>query len=194
MLHDGVIAVNMTRTAANACDNRDFTRAEIKLREDVFRMAEILRDNFREFKNCYVSSVAPQAGVRETRRILGSYTVTGAEYQSAYRYEDSISRGAHPIDIHSAKGASQVADFLKQAAYVPYRALISADFPNLLVAGRCLSADRQAFAALRVQASCMGLGQAAGISAAMCAKGNVNVQNVDVKALKTKLKDLGTAI
>lgn len=194
MLHDGVIAVNMTRTAANACDNRDFSRAECKLREDVFRMADILRGNFEEFKNCYVSSVAPQAGVRETRRILGKYTVTGAEYQNAYRYEDSISRGAHPIDIHAARGASQVADFLKMAAYVPYRALITEKFPNLLVAGRCLSADRAAFAALRVQASCMGMGQAAGVSAAMCARENANVQDMDVKALQSRLRALGAVI
>ncbi len=193
-LHDGCIAVNMTRTAADACDNRDYTRAECRLREDVFRMAKILRENFEEFRNCYVSAVAPQAGVRETRRILGVHTITADEYLNAYRYDDSISRGAHPIDIHASKGATQIARFLEKPAFVPYRALIAEKFPNLLVAGRCLSADRQAFASLRVQASCMGTGQAAGVAAAQCAKSGIAVQNADIAALVAKLKELGAAL
>lgn len=193
-LHEGCVAVNMTRTAADACDNRDYTAAECRLREDVYRMADILRDNFAEFKNCYVASVATQAGIRETRRIKGVHTMTAEEYMSGYRYEDSISRGAHPIDIHATKGSSQVTHFLEQAAYVPYRALIANDYPNLLVAGRCLSADRKAFASMRVQASCMGTGQAAGVAAAMCAKVGCSVQCVDIGALVERLKALGAAL
>lgn len=193
-LHEGCVAVNMTRTAADACDNRDYTAAECRLREDVYRMADVLRNNFAEFKNCYVASVATQAGIRETRRIKGVHTMTAEEYMSGYRYEDSISRGAHPIDIHASKGSSQVAHFLEQAAYVPYRALIAPAYPNLLVAGRCLSADRKAFASMRVQASCMGTGQAAGVAAAMAAKCSCDVQNVDVEALVARLKQIGAAL
>ena len=193
-LHEGCVAVNMTRTAADACDNRDYTAAECRLREDVYRMADVLKNNFAEFKNCYVASVATQAGIRETRRIKGVHTMTAEEYMSGYRYEDSISRGAHPIDIHASKGSSQVAHFLEQAAYVPYRALIAQNFPNLIVAGRCLSADRKAFASMRVQASCMGTGQAAGVAAAMAAKCSCDVQNVDVEALVARLKQIGAAL
>ena len=193
-LHEGCVAVNMTRTAADACDNRDYTAAECRLREDVYRMADVLRNNFAEFKNCYVASVATQAGIRETRRIKGVHTMTAEEYMSGYRYEDSISRGAHPIDIHASKGSSQVAHFLEQAAYVPYRALIAPAYPNLLVAGRCLSADRKAFASMRVQASCMGTGQATGVAAAMATKCSCDVQNVDVEALVARLKQIGAAL
>lgn len=193
-LHEGCVAVNMTRTAADACDNRDYTAAECRLREDVYRMADVLRNNFAEFKNCYVASVATQAGIRETRRIKGVHTMTAEEYMSGYRYEDSISRGAHPIDIHATKGSNQVTHFLEQAAYVPYRALIANNYPNLLVAGRCLSADRKAFASMRVQASCMGTGQAAGVAAAMCAKVGCSVQSVDIGALVERLKALGAAL
>ena len=193
-LHEGCVGVNMTRTAADACDNRDYTAAECRLREDVYRMAAILRENFAEFKDCYVASVATQAGIRETRRIKGVHTMTAEEYMSGYKYEDSISRGAHPIDIHATKGSSQVTHFLEQAAYVPYRALIAENFPNLLVAGRCISADRKAFASMRVQASCMGTGQAAGVAAAMAAKGSCAVQDVDTAALVSRLKDIGAEL
>ena len=194
VLHEGSVAVNMTRTRTDACDNRDFSAAECRLREDVFRMAGILREHFPEFRNSYVSAVATQAGIRETRRILGIHTITGEEYVSAFRYEDSISRGAHPIDIHAAAGRSQSLTFLEKPAYVPYRALVAADFPNLLVAGRCLSADRRAFASLRVQASCMALGQAAGVAAAMTVKGNGDVRKADIPVLISRLRALGARI
>ncbi|MBQ7856992.1 MAG: FAD-dependent oxidoreductase [Alistipes sp.] len=194
MLHKGTVAVNMTRTGGNACDNRDYVEAECRLREDVYRMAEVLRAEVKEFSSCYVSAVAPQAGIRETRRIKGVHTITAEEYVNGYHYEDSVSRGAHPIDIHATKGSSQTAIFLKQPAYVPYRALIAPDFPNLLVAGRCLSADRQAFASLRVQASCMGTGQAAGVAAAQCAQTGAAVQSADVPTIIERLKCYGATL
>ena len=193
-LHEGCVAVNMTRTAGDACDNRDYTAAECRLREDVYRMAEILRTNFKEFENCYVQTVATQAGIRETRRIKGVHTMTAEEYVSGYRYDDSISRGAHPIDIHATKGSSQVTHFLEQAAYVPYWAFIADNFANLLVAGRAISADRKAFASMRVQASCMGTGQAAGVAAAMAAKADCSVKNVDIVTLVLKLREIGAQI
>ena len=196
LLHPGVVAVNMTRTQTDACDNRDYTAAECRLREDVYKMADILRENFPEFRNSYVSMVAPQAGVRETRRIQGVHVITGEEYVNGVRYPDSVSRGAHPIDIHSSAGATQSVTFLKQAAYVPYRALVANGFPNLLVAGRCISADRQAFASLRVQASCMGMGQAAGVAAAQAVRGEteVNILQLDTKILASRLREIGACL
>ena len=159
-------------------------------------MAGILRDNFPEFRNSYVSMIAPQAGVRETRRIQGVHVISGEEYVNGIRYPDSISRGAHPIDIHSSTGATQSVTFLKQAAYVPYRALVANGFPNLLVAGRCISADRQAFASLRVQASCMGMGQAAGVAAAQAVQGKteVNVLQLDTDRLTSRLREIGACL
>lgn len=196
LLHPGVVAVNMTRTQTDACDNRDFTAAECRLREDVYKMANVLREHFPEFRNSYVSMIAPQAGVRETRRIQGAHVISGEEYVNGFRYPDSISRGAHPIDIHSSAGATQSVTFLKQAAYVPYRALVANGFPNLLVAGRCISADRQAFASLRVQASCMGMGQAAGVAAAQAVQGKteVNVLQLDTDRLTSRLREIGACL
>ena len=194
VLHKGSVAVNITRIATNSCDNRDFTRAECQLREDIFKFTDLLKKNFKEFKDCYVSACAPQAGIRESRRIVGVHTVTAEEYVNAYHYEDSISRGIHPIDIHASKGTSQTRIDLKQPAYVPYRALIAADFPNLLVAGRCISTDRQALASLRVQGSCMGTGQAAGAAAAMSVQSGKAVQNINTDTLVSILKKWGAVL
>ena len=193
-LHDGCVAVNVTRASADACDAEQLSAAECSLREDCFRMAGIFRKLFPEFRNCYVASVAVNGGVRETRNIKGMHVISAQEYLNAFHYEDSISRGAHPIDIHASKGDSQSVTFLEEPAYVPYRALIAEGFPNLLVAGRCLSADRVAFASLRVQASCMGSGQAAGVAAALASASGVSVQDVDVPALVAELKDMGAQL
>ena len=191
---DGVVTVNMTRTAGNAIDNRDFVRAECVLREDAFRMAALLKDNFEEFKDSYLIAVSVQGGIRETRRIKGVHTITADEYVTAYHYHDSIARGAHPIDIHVASGPAQNITFLKTPAYVPYRALIAPTHSNLIVAGRCLSADKKAFASLRVQASCMDMGQAAGTAAAMAAGSGLSVQEVNTELLVAKLREQGSII
>lgn len=194
LLRDGAVTVNMTRATADACDNRDYTRAECELREDVFRLTDVLRRNFEEFRNCRVAGVSVQAGVRETRRIRGVHTITGQEYLSAVHYPDSIAHGMHPIDIHSSQQGQQYTHFLDRPSYVPYRSLIAPDYPNLLAAGRCLSADRQAFASLRVQGSCMEMGQAAGAAAALCAQEDVPLQQADIFRLLARLRALGALL
>jgi hypothetical protein len=194
VMHKGSVAVNMTRRAADSTDNRNFSSVECQLREDIFKFTQVLKETFPEFKDCYVSSTAPQAGIRESRRIVGVHTVTGEEYVEAFQYEDSISRGIHPIDIHASKGTSQTRIDLTKPAYVPYRALIAPDFPNLLVAGRCISTDRPALASLRVMASCMGTGQAAGVAAAQSIAEGKPVQEIDTAKLVATLKDLGAVL
>ena len=133
-------------------------------------------------------------GYKLNKRIKGIHTVTADEYVNAFRYPDSIARGAHPIDIHVASGPAQNITFLKTPAYVPYRALMAPTHSNLLVAGRCLSADKTAFASLRVQASCMDMGQAAGTAAALAAGENTSVQKVDADALIDRLRAHGSVI
>lgn len=194
VMHRGSVAVNITRTATDSTDNRSFTQAECRLREDIFTFTGLLRKHFKEFAGCYVSSCAPQAGIRESRRILGVHTVTAEEYVAGEHYPDSISRGAHQIDMHSSKGSGQVLIKLKQAAYVPYRALIAPGFPNLIVSGRCISADRKALASLRVQASCMGIGQAAGLAAVRSVRQGCAVQDIDTAALTAQLRVLGAFV
>ncbi len=194
LMHPGIVAVNITRAAADSTDNRNFTEAECRLREDIFRFAELLKKHFPEFKDSYVSSTAPQAGIRESRRILGIHTVTAEEYVAGTKYDDRVSRGAHQIDMHASKGSGQVLIKLEQPAYVPYRAMIAENYPNLIVAGRCISADRKAHASLRVQASCMGIGQAAGVAAAQSLSEGKAVQDIDTSTLVSTLIGLGAIL
>ena len=172
-------------------DNRVAGDMECLLRENAHRYTELLRKYIPAFKNAELIATAPMTGIRETRRILGAHTLTGEEYLEAIDFPDSVARGCHPVDIHSANSTSQRCQFMKDAGFVPYRSLYAPSFPNLLVAGRNFSADEVASASVRVQASVMGLGQAAGTAAAIAAKGNIGVDKVNTDTLRARLLELG---
>ena len=190
----GIVNVNITRTAANATDGESVTETECKLREDVFRLFELLKKYIPAFADCYLIHLATQVGFRESRRIRGNHILTADEYVDAIHFEDSVARGAHPIDIHRAVDSKQDVKFLSRAGYVPYRSMVSDEFDNIIVAGRCVSADRATFASIRVQATAMALGQAAGTSAAICLKNGCAVSNVSIDALRSTLIEQGAEI
>lgn len=194
IVEEGYLLMNMTRAEADMTDNIEATRAECTLHEDVFRLFELLKKHVPAFKDAFLISTAPQTGVRETRRILGAHTLTGEEYLSGRKFEDSVSRGCHPVDIHHTGDTGQRCSFLEYAGYVPYRSLIVPGYLNLLVAGRCFSADEVASASVRVQASVMGMGQAAGAGAAICAQDDCMVADVDIEKLQKHLIVLGTVL
>lgn len=191
VLDNGLVLINMTRTHANMADNREATHAECLLREDVNTFVTILKQHIPAFKNAFLAATAPQAGVRETRRIKGVYTLSGEEYIDARNFPDAIARGCHPVDIHASGSSNQRCEFLKDAAFIPYRCLIAPDFPNLLVGGRAFSADGVSSASVRVQASVMGLGQAAGVAAALCKQSGVDVSMVDTDKVREVLISYG---
>ena len=194
-LNPGCITVNMTRSAMDAVDSRDYQTAEIGMREDAFRLVELLKAHVPEFKNCFISSMATMAGIRESRRIKGVHTMTGEEYVSTVHYPDSVARACHPVDIHLPGDEGQQLTFPKDAGYIPYRSMIAENYPNLIVAGRCISADAEAFAAIRVQAPCMELGQAAGLAAALCLKGGkLPVQKLDHEKLVAAVRAAGSLV
>ena len=125
----------------------------------------------------------------------GLHVLTGEEYVNAYRFDDSVARACHPVDIHLPNGEGQKLTFPNDAGFIPLRCLITKEFPNLLVAGRIISADADAFAAIRVQVPCMETGQAAGVAAAICAKeGNIPVQCVNSAAVVSAVRNFGSCI
>ncbi len=193
-LAKGVVLVNMTRAPANMADNREATATECLLREHVHLFVDLLRKHVPAFRDATLLATATQTGVRETRRILGAHTLTGDEYLAATDFPDTIARGCHPVDIHSSNSSRQRADTLQKPGNVPYRCLHSPGFPNLLVAGRPFSADEVASASVRVQASAMCLGQAAGASAALCLADNRAVSEVNIPRLRETLVQSGAIL
>ena len=142
------------------------------------RLAHFFRKNIPGFKNAYISREASMLGVRESWRIHGKYYMTGDDYFNAKKFPDAVCRSAYPIDIHD-----EVLNLDKKLAKgefyeIPYRALVTNEISNLIVAGRCISTNFAAQAAVRIQPTCMSMGEAAGIAAAYGLKNNLEVNAI----------------
>ncbi|MDL2229741.1 FAD-dependent oxidoreductase, partial [Treponema sp. OttesenSCG-928-L16] len=131
---------------------------------------------------------AARLGSRETRHVTGLHTLTGEELLSGKQFEDTIACSAHPIDIHYPADTSQDLIYLECPGYIPYRSLVPRHHKNLIVAGRCISADEKAFASLRVQAPAMATGQAAGAASALSLSENVCFQDLNTQNLQDLLR------
>lgn len=148
-----------TKTETNPLDNEQVSKALIKGRESIIRLANFCKIYFPGFEKSYISNIADALGVRVSRRIKGKYVYTVDDLKSGKKFKNAVLRGNYPIDIHSNKRDKSVLEHIKQDYYLPLESLTSADYDNLFVAGRCLSADFQAQAALRVQVSCFSMGE-----------------------------------
>ena len=171
LLKGDSLAVNMTRACADATDRAAYTVAEIRLRKDMFRLVELLRQKYPEFRQCEIVASGVNAGVRESRHIKGVHTMRLSDVTEGTVFDCPVAHCAHPMDIHAAKGAGQQLTQLKTDCYVPHEALVASGFPNLIAAGRCISAEREPYASLRVQATCMSIGEAAGLMADLVCDG-----------------------
>lgn len=167
------------------------TKANIEGRASLLNLIRKLR-TFPGCEKLKLMSAQPETAVRETYRIDGLYKVTHEDYVSGKVFEDSLSYSFYPIDLHR-DGQSIYQEFLKQdiVATIPLRALIPKNSRNFLVGGRCLSSDRLSNSALRVQASCMGMGQAAAAAAVLAIKNKVTPADVPIDELKRLLKEHG---
>ncbi len=167
------------------------TKANIEGRASLLNLIRKLR-TFPGCEKLKLVSAQPETAVRETFRIDGLYKITHEDYVSGKVFEDSLSYSFYPIDLHR-DGQSIYQEFLKEdiVATIPLRALIPKNSRNFLVAGRCLSSDRLANSALRVQASCMGMGQAAAVAAVLAIKHSVTPADVPIGELKNLLKEHG---
>lgn len=149
----------------------DLTEAEREGRRQVDVLCRFVRSHVPGFRHAYLSALPTQVGVRETRRVVGEYTMTGDHVRTGARFDDAIARGAFPIDIHSPTGAGIAVSEQPPGAYdIPYRCLIPRDLSNTLVAGRCISATHEGHASTRLTPVCMAMGESAGRAAAWVAR------------------------
>lgn len=156
---------------ADSTTSETHTLANIQGRSSLLKTLRFLR-TLPGCEKTKIIDVQNETGVRETYRIDGHYKITHEDYVTGKVFDDSVSYSYYPIDVHDENGV--VPDHLKEGVVptVPLRALVPKNSRNFLVAGRSVSSDRLANSALRVQASCMGMGQAAGAAAALASMQN----------------------
>lgn len=184
------MTVNMTRVVGiDPLDPDDLTRAEVESRAQVMELLRFFRSSVPGFENARIAATATQIGIRESRRILGEYTLTAQDVLEARQFPDAVARSAYPIDIHNATGAGTTTVRLPPGASyeVPYRCLVPLEVDDLIVAGRCISTTHEAHASTRLTPTVMTLGQAAGTAAAISVKSHVPFRRLDAQALREQL-------
>jgi len=184
------VTVNMTRVVnIDPLDPDDLTRAEIESRLQAMQLVEFFRRRVPGFANARIAATGTQVGIRESRRIVGRYTLTRDDVLQARRFDDAVARSAYPIDVHNPSGSGTSTQRLAPGASyeIPYRTLVPVNREQLLVAGRCISTTHEALASTRLTPTVMTLGQAAGTAAALaCARG-ARVAEIDTDELRAQL-------
>lgn len=191
---DDVMHFNSTRVVGKSgVKAEDLTQAEIEAREQVYELYRFMKDNIPGFENCQLLMSAPEIGVRESRRIVGEYTITQEDLLNTVKFEDSIARGTYPVDIHNPSGSGTVIQHIPAGDYytIPYRALLPKGMDNLIVAGRPISSTHEAHSAYRVMPICTCIGEGAGTAASIAVKRNLAFRDVDYKEIQSLLDSHG---
>jgi hypothetical protein len=185
----GLVGFDATRT-----DHLSHAQAETT--RQVFLKLDGLRRNLRGCENAELLSIAPHLGLRDSRRIVGEYTLTEEDVLTSRKHPEGIANGVHPIDLHTGSPKHEGRNLIKTPCgdyyQIPFGCLIPKRIENLLVAGRSISSTFQAQGSARVMATCMGVGQAAGTAASICTKRGESIRKIDISELRDTLIEQGT--
>ena len=187
--------INVTRFAADATSAKELSEAESVLRKQVLEFAKFFRECVPGCKDSFLAATASCVGVRESRRIKGLTVLTDADVRAGRSRSDAIARGGFPIDSHDPKGKGMDGtEHVPQGYDIPFGALVPDQGANIVVAGRCISAERKALASARITGTSMATGQAAGTAAALSARTGTPIAELRVGELQALLRAQGAII
>jgi hypothetical protein len=169
------------------------TRANIEGRRSALRLLRFIR-TLPGCENARLVRMPAETAVRETYRIVGEAIITRDDYVAARAFPDAVCHSFYPIDLHDERGVAPEPLRPGRVPTVPLGALVPRGRRHLLVAGRSVSSDRLANSALRVQASCMAMGQAAGSAAALAARSGTTPGEVPLDVLRQALREHGAIV
>jgi hypothetical protein len=187
-------------------DGFDLTRQLLEQRQQCQWTIEFCRRNLPGFEQAWLIDTAPLLGVRDSRRIMCEYKLTGDDLINNARFPDAVARGMHSFDAHHPTEPGHIKHIVRNNAEgqpekyyvgpgqwreIPYRCLVTLKIDNLLVAGRNFSADFMAQSGNRLVLECLNMGQAAGTAAAMSLKDGVTPRQLDTDKLRARLVEMG---
>jgi hypothetical protein len=193
------LGINMTHlVGVDTTVTRDLTWATIEGRRQAHHLVDVFRQVVPGLDRCYLISTAPALGLRESRRIVGVITLTADDVMQEREWDDAVCYGSFYIDIHNPAGpgmGDQTWYPRKGFKYqIPYRVMVPERIDNLLVAGRCISADHVALGSTRIMSTCMALGEAAGAAAMLSLHEEVPPRELDTLLLQQQLRRQGAII
>ena len=191
--------VNLTQLAnadGNAMDGTDaqeLSDAEMQGRRQIADVAGFLRE-VPGFEASYIVDIAPQVGIRETRRIRGLYELTEQDVLGCASFDDTIGVNGWPLELHLKGDVEFRWPPIPESRgfnHLPYRMTVPVGLDNVWVAGRCASMSHEAQSAARVTGACFVMGQAAGTAAHLALAGSKSSSAVDTAALQAHLEREG---
>lgn len=195
--HPREVAVNSTRVnRVLGTSVWDLTRAEYTARHQLAQIDRFLRTRVPGFEESYVVQSGTHIGVRESRRVLGDYQLTGHDILAARTFPDVIAHGAYPVDIHNPRGSGTVLKRVPRGSFydIPLRCLLPRGTDRLLVAGRCISGTHVAHSSYRVMPIAMATGHAAGVCAALTVRHGSGPRGLPYRLVQRELLRQGARL
>jgi len=191
---NATLVKNPDGSAVDGTNVEQLSYGEVEGRRQCWDVFEFIRSVTPGFENAYIVDIAPQLGIRQTRRIQGEYMLTEADILGCADFDDTIGVNGWPVEAHTATGV--VIKFAnvphsRGFNHMPYRMIVPQKIDNLLVAGRCASMTHDGQSSARVSGPCLVMGQAAGTAADLALGAGVAVRSVDVRRLQQRLEQGG---
>jgi ribulose 1,5-bisphosphate synthetase/thiazole synthase len=177
LIHPGEINVwSGNLRGVDALDPKQLTGAELITRDHVMRLVAYLQEHLPGFEGSWIELTSPILGVRATRQILGGISPDMQQVRNT-TFADTVAK-----------------PYAEDTIRLPYGSLLPQGMDNLLVAGRCISAEEEAMGQLRLIPVCSATGQAAGTAAALAARAKVTPAKLDISQLQKALASQGVAL
>ncbi len=185
--HTNDYMINMIGLDFDSLDARTLTKGEIEGRKQASIYCEVFKKYIKGMEDSYLVLTGPKAGLRESRRIVGEYTLTKDDVKTSRKSKDTIARGGWGAEIHKIDGngeASYAFDSNDKYFDIPLGTLKPKDTKNLWCAGRIISSDLVASASIRVMGTGFATGQAAGVAASLTIDNKVNIKQIQEELLR----------
>ena len=192
LTQDDVFMINTIRQVGiNGIDANSISQGVLQGRKQSYDLLEIMRKHFPGFKNATIRQIAPNIGIRETRRLKSEYVLKVSDLVQGVTFEDSIAVSGYGWDMPNPKAPSHqpFEKVTRKSPFteIPYRSLLPLKTENLIAVGRCIGVEREVLGCVRVMGPCIAMGEAAGIAAAMASNTDHNFKNVNINILKEKI-------
>lgn len=181
---------NTDGRAVSGIDAREFSYGEIEGRRQCWDVFSFIKEVTPGFDDAYIVEIAPQIGIRETRRIVGEYQLSQDDILGCRDFDDTIGVNGWPVEAHVAGDVNFLFAEWESRGFnqIPYRIIVPQKIENLLVAGRCASMTHEGQSSARVTGSCFIMGQAAGTAADLALSDSTAPRELDVPRLQARLE------
>jgi len=187
---------NADGSAVDGTDAVSLSAGEVEGRRQAVDYLRFLRERVPGFEDAYALEIAPQLGIRETRRLIGEHVLSASDVLGCASFADSIGVNGWPLELHVAGDVEWRWPPIPESRgfnQLPWRMLLpkrgsAGGALNVLLAGRCASMTHEGHSAARVSGSCFVMGQAAGTGAALALASGVPLHDIDTRALQSTLR------